>query len=308
MRKSFVQVGDYPLWLHHTGRTGLSTGRPFNRTLHKGTGGGGGVTPPIIRTALLQPAVTRFVAPPYFHKLLPVQVFQTFLSNNGLQEWGYRLRSSARRELSAIAAQFTAMVKDGRRMYMLTHGMNDTFCQHCRRERFRKLLDTLRKDHRVLAYFWVTEFHEGGGPNDGTIHHHAIIITRGWWEYIEQAKRWSKLYSYSPNGVDIQAVSSAWYAAKYASKGTSDRRLPFRWWGTSYLKRSTVLIGVPMVAVTHPEFSEYAYTCRKLAADMCAKYNECIYLERWQRKLEKYRQRLRQRVLKNSRALGVLRV
>lgn len=134
------------------------------------------------------------------------------------------------------------------RAYFVTHTMPPSYDNKQRREHHRRWLDRLRKEPGYRGHQWVTERHDGSGTRPelrGLIHHHAVVRFASAWNWRSQVQQWSKRYSGSNNGLDIQEVRShlvGAYMGKalgYMSKATGGHdELPFRWWGTSRIVRT----------------------------------------------------------------------
>lgn len=108
-----------------------------------------------------------------------------------------------------------------------------------RRKLFRLLLDRLRKEPGYLGHLWTTERHQSGH-----LHHHLIVRFKRSWSFKGCVVAWSKRYTGSVNGLDIEPVRSGKagaYLAKafgYITKDTGiPDYLPVRWWGTSTVAR-----------------------------------------------------------------------
>jgi len=217
-----------------------------------------------------------------------------------------------------LLAKVHARLAVGQHSYFITHGMDHTHSEKERRERFRQLLDRLRKLPGYRGHLWVTERHTGDGPCRGMIHHHIILRMAVRWDYTKHVTAWSWKYCDSINGLDIDPVKSAnvgGYCAKalgYMCKdtGTADT-LPFRWWGTSKIQRTVEALqdDVPLyrescdkvrgtynegfvVSKRHPYCSVfYATTCigiaRSLISAATAQYEKHRALVNHHRRMQK---------------------
>lgn len=171
--------------------------------------------------------------------------------------------------------------KRGQRCYFLTHTMPMQVGNELRRAKWRALIDRLRKEPEVAGYVWVTELHTQ--QCEGLVHHHCLIRCRGYWDYRKVVQRWSKRYSLSSNGLDIQPVRTGrvgGYMGKalgYLSKGSNEEKLPFRWWGTSSVARQVrirsegVTLGMRPGEFGEPRrYGQRAYISRLIASDAVA--------------------------------------
>jgi len=120
----------------------------------------------------------------------------------------------------------------------------DEHVNYKRRRAFNLFVDRIRKLRCYRGHYWTTEYHPGKGENAGTIHHHLILRTSGFWNYKQVVVEWSKRYCGSNNGLDIRnpttgnkAWSYLYGAYKYLDLVDDTEELPFRWWGTSQVAR-----------------------------------------------------------------------
>lgn len=209
-----------------------------------------------------------------------------------------------RRTLVNVGKVHTELAKRNQeRCYFITHTAAPAWDDRKRRERWRAFVDLLRKIPGYRGHLWVTERHAGGGAVDGFIHHHAVVRFSGTWAYAGDIQAWSKRYSGSNNGLEIERVRNTSkvgaYMAKavgYITKDESGGTLPFRWWGTSDVAREawTCSDGIPVGMRTEyyqkANWSNHcAYTTPKLALVLMAIVTERRRQARWLISLRKRR-------------------
>jgi len=273
---SSVSSSPWP-WLQPTGtttirldgRTNLHNRYPYRYAQHRERGKG-------------QPGPVRYMVPG-----LRLDAAWTKVSGYTTTRTASTVRNVARLHTALAVHQFT---------YLITHTMSDAADMYLRRKMFRRLLDRIRKLPGYQGSMWTTERHK-----TGHLHHHLVLRTDKRWNYVPCIVSWSQRYCGSPNGLDVsdplEESNAAHYGVKafgYAAKGVGEADvLPFRWWGTSKLKRKVRVpdCDIPMMyaIAARTRFPQCARLPRAWAVHACAQATHRFEMCRQRRRIARSR-------------------
>jgi len=197
----------------------------------------------------------------------------------------------------AVARLHKRVADNGEWVYLITHTMSDAAGDDLRRKMFRRFVDRIRKLEHFAGYMWTTERHKRG-----QLHHHLVLRMRKPWQYRKVIVGLSMRYCGSVNGLDVSDHGCAGsrgvaYASKgfaYACKDAAERKdkLPFRWWGTSRIRRSVRVADEllpPLLAMASANnWVKCAYVSSQWAVSLCAYATELYEWERICARRKKY--------------------